>query len=141
MDLDKFDVILDSNDKDFTEKLAKAIGLKPGEELHITTPQFERVDGRAITYRPKTHYEYAALLNLDTDSIKKIGCQSWKIERDGSPYDGRTLWLYPHEWYDHIPNGTIVVDINGEEEAFEQGKTDDDKRFGALAFGFIQNTN
>jgi len=130
----KFDVILDASDKDFAAKLMAAIGVKPGEAVNFITPTFNRTDGRIITYRPTTPEEYAALPKLDAESLKKIGCQMW------DEADGRTIWLYPAEWYDHIPNGTPVVDIFGNEERFEHGVTDDDRRFGALAFGFAVPT-
>ena len=132
MDDKRFDVILDASDPNFAAKLANALGLAPGEKINIITPQFERTDGRRITYRPTSPAEYAALKCLDADSLKKIGCQIWDED------DGKTTWLYPHEWYNHIPDGTEIVDINGNVEAFKRGETDDDMRFGALAFGFVQ---
>lgn len=145
MDLNKFDVILDINDNDFSEKLAEALELKPGEKLEITTPQFTRVGGRAIHYRPASPEEYKALHKLDSDSLKKIGCQKWGNITDDPTSDvdpnAPQLWLFPYEWYDSIPDGTKIIDIFGTEEAFEKGKTDDDMRFGALAFGFIQQVN
>lgn len=135
MNLDKFDLILDASDNNFVEQLAKALGLKPGEKLKITTPQFKRTDGRVISYRPNTPEEYRALPKLDADALIKIGCQRWKEE------DGKVTWLFPFEWYDHIPDGTIVIDINGEVNKFKRGETDNDIRFGALAFGFTQQIN
>lgn len=125
-----FDVILDASDPDFTSKLTAALGVKPGETLKIVMPQFERTNGMAITYRPNTPEEYEALKSLDSESLKKIGCQVWDKKH------GVVTWLYPHEWYDHIPEGTEIVDICGNVEIFKHGETDDDKRFGALSFGF-----
>lgn len=54
-----------------------------------------------------------------------LGCTWW---------DGR-LMLFPVEWYDVIPVGFVVETINGAKKAFKPGKTDNDTRFGALAFG------
>jgi hypothetical protein len=135
MDMSKFDVILDASDDDFAEKLRAALGLKPGEPLNIITPQFQRTDGRIITYIPSTPAEYAAIKTMDSETLKKIGCQVW----DKS--DRQTHWLFPGEWYAHIPAGTEIVDINGQTEPFEPGVTDDDIRFGALAYGFVQPHN
>lgn len=45
------------------------------------------------------------------------------------------IWLFPKEWYDLIPNGFIVTGLNGESYPFESGKSDDDTRFGCLAYG------
>jgi len=128
----RFDVILDASDPDFATKLANALGLKPGEKVNLITPQFERTDGRVITYRPTTPAEYAALKNLDSESLKKIGCQKWDEE------DGKITWLFPHEWYSSIPDGIEIVSISGNVEKFKKGETDDDMRFGALAYGFVQ---
>lgn len=135
MDKNKFDVILDASDENFAADLIKALGLKPGETVNFITPQFDRTDGRQITYCPNTPEEYAALPNLVPDNLKKIGCQIWNVK------DGKTHWLYPVEWYDHIPAGTEIVIINGIIESFVPGKTDDDRRGGALAFGFIQRSH
>lgn len=132
MDLSKFDVILDASDKDFTEKLRAALDLKEGEVLNIITPQFTRTDGRIITYIPSTPEEYAAIKKMDAETLKKIGCQIW------DKTDRNTHWLFPGEWYAYIPVGTEIIDINGDTEAFEPNVTDDDIRFGALPYGFVQ---
>ena len=127
-----FDVILDASDENFAADLTKALGLKPGEKINIITPQFDRTDGRVITYQPNTPEEYKALKGMQPDNLKKIGCQVWDKE------DGKTHWLYPAEWYDHIPNGTEIVSIFGNVETFQHGETDNDMLFGALAYGFVQ---
>lgn len=135
MEYKRFDVMLDASDPDFIAKLSAAIGVRPGEKLNLILPQFDRTDGRIVTYLPRTPEEYAALKLLDPESLKKIGCQMWDEQ------DGETTWLFPHEWYNYIPNGTTIVDINGDVEEFKNGETDDDMRFGALAFGFTQKTS
>ncbi len=58
-----------------------------------------------------------------------------KTKYKGAKY---VLWLFPAEWYEHIPKGLKIVDINGVVENFEPNKTDDDRRFGCLAYGFLQ---
>lgn len=135
MDTSKFDVMLDANSETFVDDLRKALGLQPGEALEIVTPQFTRTDGRRIVYAPRTEREYDALRLMTPENLKDIGCQIWDSE------NGRTHWLYPYEWYPFIPNGYPVVDINGEIEPFSKGETDDDIRYGALAFGFIQSAH
>lgn len=129
---ERFDAMIDINDPDFATKLAEAIGLNPGETLEIHTPQFKRTDGMHV---PLPVMDFAALPGLPEATLKAIGCQKW----DEPDADGNVLWLYPSEWYDHIPDGTIVTDINGKTEAFVKGQTDDDMRFGALAYGFIRH--
>lgn len=127
-----FDAVLYMDDPDFGQKLVEALKLKPGEEIQISTPQFERTDGRKIKYFPKTFEEYEFIREFTEENLKKIGCQVWEKT------ENTIHWLYPAEWYEHIPNGLDITDICGEKEFFEKGKTDDDRRFGALSFGFIQ---
>lgn len=47
------------------------------------------------------------------------------------------LWLFPFEWYDHIPDGYMVTTISEHVEPFKRGETDNDKRFGCLAYGIV----
>lgn len=135
MNSSKFDVMLDASSESFIDDLKKSLGLADGETLQIITPQFTRTDGRKIVYRPSTEREYNALKLMEPDNLKDIGCQIWKHE------GAKTHWLYPSEWYDSIPNGYPITFIDGETLPFECGETDDDIRFGALAFGFIQQRN
>jgi hypothetical protein len=128
----KIDIMLDMGDKNFADDLIKALGVKPGESINIITPQFERTDGCAVTYRPQSLEEFEAIKKMHPDNLKKIGCGVWDTS------DGFTHWLFPYEWYECIPNGMDVVSITGEPQQFERGVTCDDKRFGMLAYGFIQ---
>lgn len=48
------------------------------------------------------------------------------------------IWLFPHEWYDIIPDGFIVTGLYGEQFQFEKGKTDNDRRFGCLGYGIMR---
>jgi len=78
---------------------------------------------------PKDKKFFDSLKNVPEKTLIQLGLRQWK----------RGHWLYPGEWYDSIPEGYPVVDIFGETELFEHGKTDDDIRFGCLAYGFIKN--
>jgi len=128
----RFNEVLYMDDLDFGAKLIKAIGVAPGEKISISTPQFERTDGVVVVWHPSTVEEYEGLKQLDSASLKMFGCQIWEEK------DDKTTWLYPHEWYDHVPDGLKIVDINGDTETFKKGETDNDMRFGALSFGFVQ---
>lgn len=132
-DLTQFDAILDINDPDFATKLAEAIGVKPGEAIEVETPQFARTDGLQV---PLPVFDFGKLASLSEETLQAIGCQKW----DAPDESGNVLWLYPAEWYDYIPDGTVVTDINGRVEPFKRGETDDDMRFGALAYGFMRPT-
>lgn len=101
--------------------------------IQIITPQFDRIDGKVVTSKPSTMEEFETLRTLGEAQLKDLGCGIW------SQKDGKTHWLFPKEWYDTIPNGLMVDFICGRTEAFVTGETDDDYRFGCLAYGFIQN--
>jgi len=45
------------------------------------------------------------------------------------------ILLFPAEWYGIIPDGFIVTGLNSESYPFQKNKTDDDRRFGCLAYG------
>lgn len=100
--------------------------LKKIGPVNIITPQFERTDGVVPVVPDGGEHFFDKLKNLPDETLEAIGMQRWE--------DGH--WLYPGEWYGFIPRGYIVTDINGEDEAFIPGETDDDIRFGCLAFGF-----
>lgn len=131
MDTSKFDAMLDMDAPDFAERFAEAIGAQPGEPVQIITPQFKRTDGLKV---PLLQVTFSNLPLYDAATLKAVGCQKW----DEPNADGETLWLFPHEWYAIIPDGTPIVTINGEHETFKRGETDDDMRFGALAYGFLK---
>jgi len=127
-------LMLDIDDPDFMEDLGRAIGLAPGEKAVFITPQFTRTDGRVVTYFPRTRKEFDLIKMLRPESLVKIGCQVWDEHR----FTKEKHWLFPQEWYQCIPNGMEVITISGRKEKFQRGKTDDDIRYGALSYGFIQ---
>lgn len=131
MDPDKFDAILDMSDPHFTEKLADALGLAPGERLNVITPQFTRTDGLAVAV---SDIGVAQLPGLSEESLKALGFAKW----DEPNPDGDVLWLYPGEWYSHIPDGHPVTCIDGQTSPWRAGEMDDDTRFGMLAYGFMR---
>jgi len=122
--------ILDANDPDFARKLRDAIGVKPGERILSVTPLFNRTDGLVVP--DPQDLDWPNMSALPEVTLKALGCKKWD-EPDSA---GDVIWLFPAEWYDRIPNGLRVIDINGNAEAFERGVTDDDRRYGVLAFGF-----
>ena len=69
---------------------------------------------------------------VDDEALVRIGVGVWDTT------DTTIHYLFPAEWYDHIPAGYEIVDISERVEAFEPGKTDDDRRGGMLAYGWIR---
>ena len=130
--LDKCDAVLSLDDPDFIQKLRVAIGVTADEALEFFGPQFDRTDGVTA---PIPQLRFAQLPSLSPETLRALGCQRWSEPDE----QGNTLWLYPAEWYGYIPDGTPIVDINGEHEEFKRGETDDDMRYGVLAFGFLRS--
>lgn len=128
--LDKCDVILDADAPDFAEQFREAIGVKPGEPIEIITPQFTRTDG---IVPPIPQINWTELAAMAPDTLKAMGCCKW----DEPDKNGQCLWLLPGEWYDYVPEGFPLVCIDGTTEPFKRGETDDDTRFGCLAYGVM----
>lgn len=117
------------NDPDFIAKFREAIGVKPGEKVEFVTPQFERTDGKQVPIPQFSVEEFERLHTLCEDVLRELGLQLW---------DEKGPWLFPAEWYDFIPEGLEVLDINMQTEKFSHGQTDDDRRYGALPYGFAR---
>jgi len=132
--LDKCNVILDADDPNFAEKLREAIGVEPDEPLEFITPQFTRTDGVTPVVALD---DFNALSKLSPETLKAIGCCPW----DEPNEKGEVLWLLPGEWYDRIPEGFPLVCISGRQELFKRGETDDDIRYGCLAYGVVVSTS
>ena len=64
----------------------------------------------------------------------KLGFSKW----DKPNKIGETLMLIPGKLFDSIPKGFPIVDINGQSEKFDPKKTDNDTRFGCLAYGVLK---
>ena len=109
------------------EDLPGVLGIGPADTVEIATPQFHRNKGEQT---PGIPTDWGELRNLDVDELRNRGLKRWSLK-------GQDLLLFPGEWYLHIPAGYEVVDILGEIEPFMPGQTDDDIRFGCLAFGII----
>ena len=122
----QFDAILHMDDPNFADKLASAIGLQPGEAVTFRTPQFEREDGIQPASNPAELF--GVMSSLSKETLLQIGMRQW---------GEHGLWLFPYQWYDHIPAGMELMCIDGSTEPFERGVTDDDMRFGVLAYGIV----
>lgn len=116
------------------DELIEAIGLKKGAEVQIMTPQFERTYEIEIDFIPKTKEEIDLIISTASDeNLRKMGCAVFNELPNKD-----LLWLFPGEWYDHIPNGYIVTGLGLSKYPFEHGKSDDDIRFGVLPYGFVR---
>ena len=111
---------------ELSHRIRQAIGADDYEEVEVVLSPHEREDGRMVVYYPTTIEEYDRLKTLPKKLLLDIGLGQWE--------EGH--WLYPWEWYDYIPEGYTITGINGNNEPFQHGKKDNDKRFGLLPYGF-----
>lgn len=106
--------------------IRQAIGAGPDEVVLVKTPQFDRLPTDQVPAEaPAGWLAFLKLYELTGAQLRTLGLGNW----DGG------LFLLPHEWYTHIPRGFPLECIDGTIERFEPGITDDDKRFGCLAYG------
>ncbi|GMV17984.1 MAG: hypothetical protein AMXMBFR56_62080 [Polyangiaceae bacterium] len=115
-------------------ELREALGVGPDEPVTVFTPQFERLPTMSAPGAPPTDWE--ALRGMDKAALQGLGMGAWNDPSEPEdPFDGATLMVFPGEWYSSIPEGFEVTDINNQDEVFKPGVTDNDIRFGYLAFG------
>lgn len=79
----------------------------------------------------KQKVPFSKLNTMSVAELKKLGCRPWEKNQKG------TLMLFPFDWYEKIPKGFSIVDISYRKEKFVPGKTDNDQRFGMLAYGVL----
>ena len=119
--------LLHSDQSPIAREIRERIGAGPKEEVEIVTPTFNRAPHEPTpTIPPDVLWQ--TLSALTATQLRRLGCKPW---------DESGLMLFPAEWYDHIPDGLDITDINGNRERFRRGDTDDDRRFGCLAYGVI----
>ena len=97
-------------------------------EIVMIGPQFEREDGLTVA-APSCSFE--ELREKSAEDLLQMGCGVW----DEPDENGKVLMLFPKEWYSLIPAGYSVEVISGETESFQPDITDNDYRFGCLAYG------
>lgn len=98
-------------------------------DITVITPQFEREDGKDSEPAPASREDFEALREADVDDLEELGLRKWSSTEDGE------LWLFPGEWFDHIPAGLEVTSINEETREFDPENESRDIRFGCLAVG------
>ena len=126
--------LVPGDENPLSDAIRKAIGAGPYEKVEIVTPQFERDDGKVVTFRPKDAAQLDGLkANAPDWVLRDIGMCIWDEVGDDQFH-----WLFPSEWYDCLPAGYTIISIGGEVKQFYPGKTDNDIRFGCLAYGWIR---
>ena len=123
--------ILSDND---VNAIIKALGLKEGDSVVFYGPSFDRAPGEPAPADPPTAWE--SLKTLSDQTLHDLGLKPWGPIDEKKP--NRILWLFPKEWFAHIPTGFEVTSIFGDSAPFSSEKHDDDTRFGMLAFGIVK---
>ena len=96
--------------------------------IKIITPQFERSKSDAAAASPPSDWE--AMRTMNVTALLELGLRKWD-----EPKNGTMLMRLPGEWYRDIPKGFELECSSGEVEGFVPGVTDNDIRFGCLAYG------
>jgi len=122
--------LADGGDSPLARKIRQLLGATDDEPIVAVTPQFTRTYGGGVYWTPKSAEELDKVKEAPESLLWDMGLR--KFSEDGG------LWLYPGEWFDAIPEGYEVTDINGYVERFCKATEDSDIRFGCLAFGFIK---
>lgn len=107
-------------------QIRKAIGAGPDEPVAYTMrPRDRDPSWPKAAAAPEGFAEFGKLFELSAEQLKALGCGAW----DGG------LFLFPVEWYDHIPPRFPIESIRGGIERFSPGVTPRDSGFGMLAYG------
>jgi len=107
-------------------KIRKAIGAGPTEPVACTMrPRDRDPSWPEAAKAPAGFAEFGKLFELKSEQLTALGCGAW----DGG------LFLFPVEWYDHIPRGFPVESISVAIKSFIPGVTPRDPGFGMLAYG------
>lgn len=117
----------------------------------IMTPQFERTEKLEYNWIPENNEEFNKIIDKASMTILfGFGFRIWDTmnniisENETSKEllkEDENVILFPGEWYNVIPEDFIVTDIFGEENPFKKNVSDDDIRFGCLAYGFRRKIN
>ena len=87
-------------------------------------------------YKPKKNIIKIPTINIEDGSVFEmdfdIGIGD-AITKQQS--EDEEIYLIPGEWYNSIPEGFQITTISGRIETFQKGITDNDTRFGCLAYG------
>ena len=115
-----------SSENPVAAAIRKAIGASPTAPVNYTMrPRDRDPSWPPAAKAPAGFAEFGRLFEMTGEQLKALGCGGW----DGG------LWLFPVEWYDHIPRDFPVESILGHVKKFTPGVTPRDPGFGMLAYG------
>lgn len=91
----------------------------------VTHSQCDRSIDDPLPIEYPGHSVLHALSSCSEGTLKEFGLRKWNAD----------LWLLPGEWYRYLPDGFVFTNIFDKSEVFKLGKSNDDIRFGCLAYG------
>ncbi len=77
---------------------------------------------------------YDESLGLTKEELLELGMRPWDAEA------GMELWLFPRSYYEHIPAGFPIVDINFRKQIFQPHVSPKDPNYGLLSYGVLGKT-
>lgn len=90
-------------------------------------------------HKPQVDLIQLPTLNMASNQITSM---EFDLGRGQDPTEklaiDQDIILLPAEWYGAIPEGFELISISGRKELFKKGVTDNDQRFGCLAFGILR---
>lgn len=116
-----------SDENSLAKAIRDVLGVGPYEKVIGVLPQFERQDGKTVDTFPLNSKFLDGLKRAPQWVLRELGLQPWD--------EDFLLWLFPSEWYEHIPEGYTIHTIMDETEKFKRDEASDDRRRGALAYG------
>lgn len=126
------------------EKIVREkLNIPPEDTVVFVTPQFEREAGAPSPgILVPDAAVFAALATAPIPTLREMGLRPWGSIPEGADGNDKpgapVLYLFPGEWYAHIPEGFEVVDIMGNRKRFEPGVSDNDIRYGCLPYGVLR---
>jgi hypothetical protein len=80
---------------------------------------------------PISEASWLLMPRCKAETLHRIGCRLWSLH--GEEYH----WIYPAEWYEHIPAGLLITHLDRKQEWFEPNRTPKGD-LPYLSFGFLQ---
>lgn len=114
------------------EEIENSVGLMHFNQDGLSDLPRARPQPVKIRYTPTTVEEFELLRTFDFYTLIDMGCRIW------TRTEWVTVWLFPVEWYDYIPEGMSVITLGVDVKPFYKKDFPKDPRIGLLNFGFYQ---
>ena len=112
-------------------RIAEPVAYKSWDKETIRRLLKESLDTFMKEFKEAGEFDFDKIGELDGDLLYDIGFKVWSEMEDGD------LWVFPLWMFDYIPKGMKLVSIGGETIEFDPETTDNDNRFGCIAYGLV----